>query len=335
MARRPIHPIGGLTICCTRRRPAFMCSRTACARHSSTPGAWSVASNGDSRWTGRDPVTLRWFTAGSLVTADAESGVPLLLLGADGYGRDIFSRLLYGARATLAVSLVSALLATVLGACVGGVAGYVGGWFDSVLSRVSEFVLVLPAIYVALVLRAVLPLVLPRVHRVCAPDWDLHSSGLADRRARRARDRACRTGARVRRGRTRSRCQRRTAAAASSAASGGRLPEDAGLAARAGVHARRGHPLVCRPRISQHHSDLGNDAPGRIERHAARRRAVVTGAGRGNCSRSSSASICWRRAKAGPRYNWSHEAIHRHLHAHHHAVSIGRHASTKPGFAAT
>ena len=106
-------------------------------------------------------VSLRWFSAGTLVTADPDAGAPLLLLGADGYGRDIFSRLLYGARATLAVSLVSALLATMLGACVGGVAGYVGGWFDGVLSRVSEFVLVLPAIYVALVLRAVLPLVLP------------------------------------------------------------------------------------------------------------------------------------------------------------------------------
>jgi len=69
--------------------------------------------------------------------------------------------LLFGARATLAVSLVSALLATILGACVGGFAGYTGGWLDGVLSRVSEFVLVLPAIYVALVLRAVLPLVLP------------------------------------------------------------------------------------------------------------------------------------------------------------------------------
>ena len=106
-------------------------------------------------------VTLRWFTAAVLVNAKADAGAPLLLLGADGYGRDIFSRLLYGARATLAVSLISALLATVLGACVGGVGGYLGGWIDGVLSRVSEFVLVLPAIYVALVLRAVLPLVLP------------------------------------------------------------------------------------------------------------------------------------------------------------------------------
>jgi peptide/nickel transport system permease protein len=106
-------------------------------------------------------VALRWFTDGTLVTGDSEAGAPLLLLGADAYGRDVFARLLYGARATLAVSLVSALLATMLGASVGGFAAYAGGWIDSVLSRVSEFVLVLPAIYVALVLRAVLPLVLP------------------------------------------------------------------------------------------------------------------------------------------------------------------------------
>lgn len=107
------------------------------------------------------PVALRWFTAGTLVTADPDANAPLLFLGADGYGRDIFARLLYGARATLAVSLASALLTTILGACIGGLAAYVGGWLDGVLSRVSEFVLVLPAIYVALVLRAVLPLVLP------------------------------------------------------------------------------------------------------------------------------------------------------------------------------
>ena len=106
-------------------------------------------------------LALRWFTAGTLVTADPDADAPLLFLGADGYGRDIFSRLLYGARATLAVSLLSALLTTILGACIGGLAAYVGGWLDGVLSRVSEFVLVLPAIYVALVLRAVLPLVLP------------------------------------------------------------------------------------------------------------------------------------------------------------------------------
>jgi peptide/nickel transport system permease protein len=85
---------------------------------------------------------------------------PLLLLGADAYGRDIFSRLLHGARTTLALAVCATLAATLIGALVGGVAGYASGWLDGALSRVSEFVLVLPAIYVALALRAVMPLVL-------------------------------------------------------------------------------------------------------------------------------------------------------------------------------
>jgi peptide/nickel transport system permease protein len=106
-------------------------------------------------------IPLRWFSNGVLVTADADNGAPLLLLGADPYGRDRFSRLLYGARATLALGVLATLLATAVGALVGGVAGYAGGRLDTVLSRASEFVVVLPAIYVTLALRAVMPLVLP------------------------------------------------------------------------------------------------------------------------------------------------------------------------------
>ena len=107
------------------------------------------------------PAALRWFTAGTLVTGRPDEGAPLLLLGADGYGRDTFSRLLHGARASLALSLLATVLATLLGVTVGGAAGFAGGWLDAVLSRASEFFLVLPAIYVALALRAALPLVLP------------------------------------------------------------------------------------------------------------------------------------------------------------------------------
>lgn len=92
---------------------------------------------------------------------DDSSRGPMLLLGADAYGRDIFSRLVYGARTTLALAMLATIAATLLGAIVGGVAGYAGGWIDAVLSRFSEFVLVLPAVYVALALRAVMPLVLP------------------------------------------------------------------------------------------------------------------------------------------------------------------------------
>jgi peptide/nickel transport system permease protein len=106
------------------------------------------------------PVPVRLFTGGRLISADAESGSPLLLLGADGYGRDIFSRLVYGGRATLAVALIATLAAAWLGTLIGGVGGSASGWIDAVLSRLSEFILVLPTIYVALALRAMMPLIL-------------------------------------------------------------------------------------------------------------------------------------------------------------------------------
>jgi peptide/nickel transport system permease protein len=72
----------------------------------------------------------------------------------------VFSRLLAGARVSLALSLLSAIGAVLVGAFVGGVAGYAGGTLDDVLMRATDFVVVLPTMYVALALRSVLPLVL-------------------------------------------------------------------------------------------------------------------------------------------------------------------------------
>ena len=106
------------------------------------------------------PVPIRFLAGGRLISADAAAGAPLLLLGGDGYGRDIFSRLLYGGRATLAVAFIATFAAAWLGTLIGGVSGSASGWIDAALSRFSEFVLVLPTIYVALALRAVMPLVL-------------------------------------------------------------------------------------------------------------------------------------------------------------------------------
>ena len=105
-------------------------------------------------------VGLVWFTRGRLVGSADEARAPLMLLGADSYGRDVFSRLLFGARISLALSIAAALGSMLVGGVIGGVAGYVGGGVDDLLMRASDFVLVLPAMYVALALRSVLPLVL-------------------------------------------------------------------------------------------------------------------------------------------------------------------------------
>ena len=105
-------------------------------------------------------VPLDWFSAGHVVRSSNEAAAPLLLLGADSYGRDVFTRLLFGARTSLGLAVTAALGAMLLGVSLGGVAGFAGGAVDEVLMRVTDFVMVLPAIYVALALRAVLPLVL-------------------------------------------------------------------------------------------------------------------------------------------------------------------------------
>ena len=97
----------------------------------------------------------------ALAQSSDDARAPLLLLGADSYGRDVFARLLYGARTSLALALAAALGATLLGSMLGATAGYAGGALDDALMRGSEFVLVLPTMYVALALRAVMPLVLP------------------------------------------------------------------------------------------------------------------------------------------------------------------------------
>jgi peptide/nickel transport system permease protein len=104
------------------------------------------------------PVPLRWFSGGRLVRSSDDERAPLLLLGADSFGRDVLSRLLYGARLSLSLALVAALGATLIGAIAGGAAGYIGGTLDEMVMRGLDFILVLPAMYVALVLRSLMPL---------------------------------------------------------------------------------------------------------------------------------------------------------------------------------
>ena len=87
--------------------------------------------------------------------------VPIYLLGSDGYGRDLLSRVLFGGQVSLLAGLIGAGLTLSIGLCIGSVAGFWGGWKDEVLMRVAELLLALPWIYLLFAMRAFLPLAVP------------------------------------------------------------------------------------------------------------------------------------------------------------------------------
>ena len=82
----------------------------------------------------------------------------ILVLGADAYGRDEFSRLLYGGQISLAAGLLATLLALATGTVIGTVSGYYGRWVDESLMGSAELFLSLPWLYFLLGVRAFLPL---------------------------------------------------------------------------------------------------------------------------------------------------------------------------------
>ena len=77
----------------------------------------------------------------------------IFLFGADTLGRDIFSRILYGAQISLSIGIIGILISTIIGMIVGGIAGYFGGPTDFLLMRSVEVLLALPSLYFILILR--------------------------------------------------------------------------------------------------------------------------------------------------------------------------------------
>jgi peptide/nickel transport system permease protein len=77
-------------------------------------------------------------------------------LGADEIGRDILSRMIYGARVALIVALTATFISVTIGVIVGAAAGYFGGWVDSLLSRVIDAVMAIPLLVLIIAFVAVL-----------------------------------------------------------------------------------------------------------------------------------------------------------------------------------
>jgi peptide/nickel transport system permease protein len=114
---------------------------------------------------------IRFFTRGTeyewlgLITTDIhlfglevpqeEQGV--FLVGADRLGRDLFSRICYGARISLTIGLVGVFLSLVIGVMLGGISGYYGGTIDNVIQRTIEFIRTIPHIPLWMALSAALP----------------------------------------------------------------------------------------------------------------------------------------------------------------------------------
>jgi peptide/nickel transport system permease protein len=77
-------------------------------------------------------------------------------LGTDEFGRDVFSRIIYGARISLQIGFVAVFISLIVGVSVGLIAGYYGGWLDMAVMRVMDLMLSFPYILLALVIMSIL-----------------------------------------------------------------------------------------------------------------------------------------------------------------------------------
>lgn len=98
---------------------------------------------------------LHFLKGGRLLTVDAPGR--FYPWGADARGRDLFSRIWYGARISLSIGLMGVAISFILGLLIGGIAGYYGGWVDSSLMWICEMFMMIPGFYLMLALRAAVP----------------------------------------------------------------------------------------------------------------------------------------------------------------------------------
>ncbi len=103
------------------------------------------------------PYNLLWIIPTDVHLFGVDPPGRVFLFGSDQFGRDVFSRLLFGGRISLSVGLFGILITYSLGLLFGGIAGYYRGLVDNLLMRLSEVMMSIPALYLILALRAAFP----------------------------------------------------------------------------------------------------------------------------------------------------------------------------------
>jgi peptide/nickel transport system permease protein len=117
-----------------------------------------------------DPFNLALLELGDarLPPAWSAEGAAKYVLGTDDQGRDILSALMYGARLSLGVGLVSVLLSMIIGIALGLCAGFFGGWLDGFLMRLCDVMLSFPPILIALLIAGIGRVLFPGANRSVA-----------------------------------------------------------------------------------------------------------------------------------------------------------------------
>jgi peptide/nickel transport system permease protein len=104
-----------------------------------------------------DAYRLWWLVAADFHLVCPPTAGALHLLGTDRLGRDMFSRILHGARVSLTIGLFGVAISFILGCLLGGLAGYAGGWTDAVVLRLIEVLRAIPELPLWMALAAALP----------------------------------------------------------------------------------------------------------------------------------------------------------------------------------
>jgi peptide/nickel transport system permease protein len=136
--------------------------------HLAAPSEWSHAFFFAHPMSMKDPIERKYtadtnaktwvhlFSSGHIFTTEP-GAAPYFLMGSDGLGRDLFSRIVYGSRVSMFVGLIGVAISFGLGISVGALSGYVGGLLDNLIMRWSEIEMSLPSFYFLLALAAIIP----------------------------------------------------------------------------------------------------------------------------------------------------------------------------------